>query len=155
YRAFKEKTVQYMLPTTSAYPDTQPVHRLFEAQVDRLPDQVAVVFPPLPGGTSSGSLTYRELNRRANHLAPPLQALRPGPDVLVGLFVEPSLDMIIGMLAILKAGGAYLPLDIASPPERLAFLLQDGHVSVLLTQQHLRPQLPQHDYLVLCLDTAW
>ena len=145
----------YTLPTTPAYPDTQPVHRVFEAQVDRLPDQVAVVFPPRLGGTMSGRLTYRELNQRANHLAYHLQALGIGPDVLVGLFVEPSLDMIIGMLAILKAGGAYLPLDIASPQERLAFMLQDGHVSVLLTQQHLRPQLPQHDYLVICLDTDW
>jgi non-ribosomal peptide synthetase component F len=107
----------YTLPTTSAYPDTPPVHRLFEVQVDRMPDQVAVVFPPLPGGTMSGHLTYRELNRRANHLAHHLQSLGIGPDVLVGLCVEPSLDMIIGMLAILKAGGAYLPLDVASPHE--------------------------------------
>jgi amino acid adenylation domain-containing protein len=78
-----------------------------------------------------------------------------GPDVLVGLFVEPSVDMIVGMLAILKAGGAYLLLDISSPPERLAFMLQDGQVSLLLTQRRLQPQLPQHDCHVLCLDGDW
>src|SRR5262245_17899438 len=107
---FEENTMRYMQTATSASPDTLLVHRLFEAQVDRLPDQVAVVFPPRPGATVCGRLTYWELNKRANRLAHHLQSLGIGPDVLVGLFVEPSLGMIIGMLAILKAGGAYLPL---------------------------------------------
>jgi amino acid adenylation domain-containing protein len=129
------------------------LHELFEAQVERTPEAIAVVF-------EDESLTYKELNRRANQLARYLQALGVAPEVLVGLYVERSLDMVVGMLGILKAGGAYLPLDVAYPQERLAFMLQDAGVSVLLTQQHLeagyQSSAPAPQSLrVICLDREW
>src|SRR4028119_2283484 len=103
------------------------IHQLFEAQVDRTPDAVAVVF-------EHESLTYRQLNSRANSLADHLQALGVGPDVLVGICMERSLEMVVGLLGILKVGGAYVPLDPAYPTERLALMLEDTQISVLLTQ---------------------
>ncbi|MDH7486311.1 MAG: amino acid adenylation domain-containing protein [Anaerolineae bacterium] len=98
---------------------------------------------PLPGGGSPhpSSLTYGELNRRANQLARALRRAGVGPETLVGLLVERSPDMIVGLLGILKAGGAYLPLDPYYPAERLAFMLEDAQVAVLLTQAHLRERL--------------
>ncbi|MEH1860172.1 MAG: amino acid adenylation domain-containing protein [Nostoc sp.] len=134
--------------TQVEYPQQQCIHQLFEAQVERTPDAVAVVF-------EDKQLTYYELNARANQLAHYLKKLGVEPEVLVGICVERSLDMVIGLLAILKAGGAYVPLDPAYPPERLAFILQDASVSVLLTQQHLKENLPQHQTRVVCLDTYW
>src|SRR5262249_23559678 len=100
---------------------------LFEAQVARTPDAVAVVF-------DDGTLTYGELNARANQLAHHLRALGVGPEVVVGLCVERSLELLIGLLGILKAGGAYLPLDPSYPRERLAFMLADAGAPVLVTQ---------------------
>ena len=110
------------------------LHELFEEQVARTPDAVAVVF-------EGQELTYRELNSRANQLGHYLQRLGVGPEVFVGICVERSLEMIVGTLGILKAGGAYLPLDPSYPRERLSFMLGDGEVSVVLTQQHLCEQL--------------
>ena len=101
---------------------------MFEAQVAQTPDAVAVVC-------ADAHLTYRELNRRANQVAHHLQTLGVGPEVLVGLCTERSLEMVVGLLGILKAGGAYVPLDPAYPQERLAFMLEDAQVSVLLTQE--------------------
>jgi aspartate racemase len=121
---------------------------LFEAQVEQAPDAVAVVF-------EGEQLTYRELNVRANQLAHYLQVLGVGPDVLVGIYVERSLEMLVGLLGILKAGGAYVPLDPAYPLERLAFMLEDASVSVLLTQARLVESLPQHQAPVVCLDGDW
>ncbi|MCA1993256.1 MAG: amino acid adenylation domain-containing protein, partial [Coleofasciculus sp. S288] len=124
------------------------IHQLFEAQVEKTPDAVAVVF-------ENQQLTYRELNQRANQLAHYLQELGVKPEVLVGICVERSLDMLVGLLGILKAGGAYVPLDPAYPKERLAFILQDAGASVLLTQQNLAAQLPEHRARVVCLDAHW
>ncbi|MDZ8084262.1 MAG: amino acid adenylation domain-containing protein [Nostoc sp. DedQUE12b] len=134
--------------TEVEYPKEQCIHQLFEAQVESTPDAVAVVF-------EDQQLTYSELNAKANQLAHYLQKLGVKPEVLVGICVERSLSMLIGLLAILKAGGAYVPLDPAYPPERLAFILQDAQVSVLLTQQHLIENLPQRQTRVVCLDTDW
>lgn len=163
------------------------VHQLFEAQVERTPDAVAVVFdfdtdqliprndatqsiPPCPplnkGGAAGGgitkvalqnqsSITYRELNQRANQIASYLQKLGVKPEVLVGICVERSLDMVAGMLGVLKAGGAYVPLDPSYPQERIAFMLADSQVSVLLTQQHLREWLPENKAQVVLLDADW
>ncbi|MBW4630838.1 MAG: amino acid adenylation domain-containing protein [Iphinoe sp. HA4291-MV1] len=130
------------------YPQDQCIHQLFEAQVELTPDAVAVVF-------EEEQLTYRELNRQANQLARYLQKVGVEPLVLMGICTERSLDMVIGVLGILKAGGAYVPLDPAYPHERLAFMLEDAKVSVLLTQKKLVAALPEHKAKVVCLDTDW
>jgi amino acid adenylation domain-containing protein len=130
------------------YPKDLCIHQLFEAQVERTPDAVAVVF-------EDEQLTYGELNRRANQVAHHLRSLDVGPDCLVGICVERSLKMIVGFLGILKAGGAYVPLDPSYPQERLAFMLKDAQVSVLLTQQQLVKKLPEHQARLVCLDTEW
>ncbi|OUL35844.1 hypothetical protein BV372_09645 [Nostoc sp. T09] len=127
-------------------PQDSCIHKLFEAQVELAPDAVAVVF-------DNQQLTYRELNIKANQLAHYLQNLGVGPDVLVGICVERSLEMIVGLLGILKAGGAYVPLDPNYPVERLAFILEDAQVSVLLTQERLLNHLPQNQAQVLCIDS--
>ncbi len=134
--------------TQAEYPQQQCIHQLFEAQVERTPDSIAVVF-------EDQQLTYRELNTRANQLAHYLQALGVKPEVLVGICVERSLDMVIGLLGILKAGGAYVPLDLTYPQERLAYMLEDTSVSVLVTQARLVETLPSYKAKVICLDTDW
>ena len=122
------------------------MHSLFEAQVERSPDAVAVVF-------GSERLTYGELNARANRLAHRLRELGVGPDVLVGLCSERSPGMVVGVLGVLKAGGAYVPLDPAYPPARLGLMLEDAEVSVLLTEERLVEQLPwSNPERLLCLD---
>ncbi len=127
------------------YPLERCIHELFEEQVRRTPDAVAVVF-------ENQQLTYRELNCRANQLGHYLQSLGVGPEVLVGICVERSLEMIVGLLGILKAGGAYLPLDFAYPQERLSFMLDESGVRVLLTQAHLREHLSAHRGETVALD---
>ncbi|MDJ1175086.1 non-ribosomal peptide synthetase [Roseofilum capinflatum] len=134
--------------TQADYPHDKCIHQLFEAQVERTPDSVAVVF-------EDEQLTYRELNQRANQLAGYLQGLGVGPEVLVGLCVERSLDMVVAMLGILKAGGAYVPMNPAEIGQRLAFICQDTQASVLLTQQSLLGALPQIEIEVVCLDGGW
>ncbi|MFB2921206.1 MULTISPECIES: condensation domain-containing protein, partial [Aerosakkonema] len=134
--------------TTTEYPFDKCIHHLFEEQVERSPDAVAVVF-------EGEQLTYRELNAKANQLAHYLQSLGMKPEVLVGICVERSLAMIIGLLGILKAGGAYVPLDPNYPSERLAFMLEDSSVPVLLTQQKLVEKLPPNSARVICLDSDW
>src|SRR6478735_1059913 len=101
------------------------LHHLIERQARRTPERIAVVF-------EQQTLTYRELDRRASLLAALLQAQGVGPDVLAGILVERSLDMIVGVLGILKAGGAYVPVDASYPPERIAYMLSDGEVQVLV-----------------------
>ena len=128
------------------------VHRIFEAQVQKTPQAPAVVFVDDKQQTS---LTYDELNRKANRLAHYLQALGVGPDTIVGVCVERSLDMIIGLLAILKAGGAYLPMDPSSPTDRLAFMIQDARIEVLLSQSHLVEKLPTISAQLIYLDRNW
>jgi amino acid adenylation domain-containing protein len=134
--------------TRRDYSSEQCVHHLFAAQVERTPDAVAVVY-------EGQQLTYRELNARANQLAHFLQRLGVGPEVLVGLCVERSLDMMVGLLGILKAGGAYVPLDPTYPAERLQFMLQDAHPPVLLTQRTLSDRLPPHEARVVYLNADW
>ena len=124
------------------------IHELFEDQVEKTPLSVAVVF-------EDQQLTYRELNKRANQLAHHLRSLGVKPEVLVGICVERSLDMVIGLLAILKAGGAYVPLDPNYPKERLAYMLEDSQTRVLLTQQYLLESLPSHQAQVVCIDSNW
>nr|WP_231873860.1 non-ribosomal peptide synthetase [Luteibacter rhizovicinus] len=111
-------------------PDTQTLHQLFEVQVARDPARIAVVY-------EGASLTYAELNARANQLARHLRSLGVGPDVLVGLCTERSLEMIVGLYGILKAGGAYVPLDPTYPTDRLATIVLDARPAVVLTQHHL------------------
>jgi amino acid adenylation domain-containing protein len=135
-------------PVDVDYPDDRCLHEMFEAQVARTPDAVAVVY-------AGESLSYRELNCRVNQVARHLRALGVAPEVLVGLCTERSVEMVVGLLGILKAGGAYVPLDPAYPPERLAFMLEDAHVTVLLTQEHLVAGLPEHGAEVVCLDSGW
>ena len=121
------------------------VHQLFEDQVNRTPNAVAVEF----GGTS---LTYSDLNRKANQVAHYLKEHGVGPDVLVGIFLDRSLEMVVGVLATLKAGGAYLPLDISYPPERLSFMVSDARVPVVITHERLLSRLPQCEAEVVCLE---
>jgi amino acid adenylation domain-containing protein/non-ribosomal peptide synthase protein (TIGR01720 family) len=132
--------------TTKEYPQDKCIHELFEAQVERSPDTIAVVF-------EDKQLTYRELNQRANCLAHHLKTLGVEPEVLVGICVERSLEMVVGLLGILKAGGAYVPLDPSYPQDRLRYMLEDAGVQVLLTQGRLVSSLPKHNARVVCLDT--
>src|SRR5262249_26396510 len=133
----------------TAYPlPSATLLELFEAQVDNSPGAIAVVF-------EEHSLSYGELNARANQLAHHLRALGVGPESVVGLSVERSPEMIIGLLGILKAGGAYLPLDPDYPPDRIAFMLGDAGAPVLLTQSALLERLPAHGVRVVLLDADW
>ncbi|MCC5666157.1 amino acid adenylation domain-containing protein [Nostoc sp. CHAB 5784] len=132
--------------TKTDYPQEKCIHQLFEAQVEKTPDAVAVVF-------ENQQLTYRELNNRANQLAHYLQKLGVKPEELVAICVERSLEMVVGLLGILKAGGAYIPLDPAYPQERLVFMLSDSQVKVILTQKELIAGLPKHQAHIVCLDT--
>jgi amino acid adenylation domain-containing protein len=120
--------------TQADYPQKRCIHQLFEEQVEKTPDATAVIF-------EGKQLTYRELNSRSNQLAHYLQKLGVGSEVLVGICMERSVEMIVGCLSILKAGGAYVPLDPTYPQERLSFMLEDAQVPVLLTQQHLVERL--------------
>ena len=122
------------------------LHELIAAQAKRTPDLVAVVF-------EQERLTYRELDRRADRLAQHLRGLDVGPETLVGLFVERSLEMVVGILGILKAGAAYVPIDAGYPAERIAYLLADAKVACLLTQERLLPRLPGGAPQAVCLDT--
>jgi len=134
--------------TRAEYPQDKCIHQLFEEQVERTPGAVAVVF-------EGEQLTYAELNRQANQLAHYLQKLGVETEVLAGICVERSLEMVVGLLGILKAGGAYVPLDPAYPKERLAFMLEDTQAPVLLTQERLVEGLPEHEARVVCLDADW
>jgi len=122
----------------TTYAPDRCLHELFAAQAARIPDAIALIFEGSgvrgPGsGVGPEQVTYRELNRRANQLAHHLQALGVGPERLVGILMERSVELVVGLLGILKAGGAYLPLDPSYPTERLAFMLEDAQVSVLIT----------------------
>ena len=131
--------------TAADFPRDRCAHHLFEEQVQRTPDSQAVVF-------QDQALTYRELNRRANRLACDLRDLGVGPDTLVGLCVERSIEMVVGLLGILKAGGAYVPLNPSYPRARLGQILDDAAVKVLVTQRGLRGALPAHGGQELYLD---
>jgi amino acid adenylation domain-containing protein len=147
------------------------IHHLFELQVEQTPDSIALVF-------EETALTYKMLNARANQVASYLQNWNTGshesvdvvdidrkcaseqkyavgPETIVGLFLERSIEMIVGVLGILKAGGAFMPLDPAYPQERLAYMVQDAQISILLTHQGLLNRLPAQNAAVLCMDTQW
>jgi aspartate racemase len=134
--------------TQADFPKERCIHQVFEQQVERMPNSVAIVF-------EAQQLSYVELDRRANQLAHYLRNLGVGPDVIVGLCVERSREMLVGVLGILKAGGAYLPLDPASPRERLSFMLEDGGARVLLTQERLQENLPANRCETVLLDRDW
>ena len=131
--------------TQQEYPQDVCVPQLVATQAAITPDAVALV-------ATDQALNYRELNRRANQLAHYLQTLGIRPNVLVGLCVERSFEMVVGLLGILKAGGAYVPLDPGYPPERLTFMMEDAQAPVLVTQQHLASRLPVQGARVVCLD---
>jgi amino acid adenylation domain-containing protein len=131
--------------TKSEYPRNTCVHRLFEARAQNTPDALAVAF-------EGQQLTYRELNSRANRIAHCLRKLGIGPEALVGLCVERSPEMYIGILASLKAGCAYVPLDPNYPDERLSMIMSDARPAVLLTKRHLRCPVPERDCSVIFLD---
>lgn len=124
------------------------LHRLFEAQVARTPNANAQEY-------AGQTLTYAQLNARANQLARHLRKLGVGPDVLVGVCLERSLEMLVGLLGILKAGGAYVPIDPSYPAERIEFMLADSQAPVLLTQERLLSDLPRASARVVCLDRDW
>lgn len=130
------------------YPKDVCIHQLFEAQVERSPDAFAVVY-------EDKQVTYRELNQRANQVAHHLKHQGVGPEVLVGICVERSLEMMVGLLGILKAGGAYVPLDPSYPQDRLDFMTNDAKVAFLLTQAKLLTKLSDHEAHVICLDKDW
>jgi len=124
------------------------IHQLVEAQAEKTPDSIALVF-------ENQRLTYRELNQRSNQLAHFLRAHGVQPEVMVGMCVDRSLEMVIGILGILKAGGAYLPLDGTYPSDRLSFMLGDANPPIVLTQQHLSDKLRDYDGRIVRLDQDW
>jgi len=134
--------------TAVSYPQDRCLHELFADRVERRPDAVAAVF-------GDDELCYGELDRRANQLAHHLRGVGVGPDIVVGLCIERSLDMVVGLLGILKAGGAYLPLDPRYPVDRLAYMLDDARVEVLLTQEALVGGLPPSGARLVRLDADW
>lgn len=140
--------------TRVEYPQDQCIHEVFAQQVERFPDAIALVVPGLHNSPEQ-RLTYRELDRRANHLAHHLQQLSVTTETLVAIMMDRSIEMIVAILGILKAGGVYVPLDPAYPQERLAFMLTDTQAPVLLTQSHLVDRLPEHQAKVMCLDSGW
>src|SRR5438105_10882570 len=119
-----------------------------EEQVQRTPEALAVVF-------EGKQVSYSEVNRQANQLAHALQAQGVGPEVLVGVCMERSIELVVALLAILKAGGAYVPLDPTYPQERLSYMIQDAQMPVLLTQRRWRDLLPAGDMQLICLDSDW
>ncbi|MFI3156485.1 MAG: AMP-binding protein [Methylococcaceae bacterium] len=134
--------------TAVDYPQHRGLHPCFEQQVANAPDAVAVVF-------EDRSLTYTELNARANQLAHYLRVRGVGPDVLVAVCLERSPDMMVALLAIVKAGGAYVPLDPGYPEERIAYQLEDAGTTMLITQAHLLPLLPDAQVSCICIDSDW
>ncbi len=131
--------------TEAPYSQGVPMHGLFERQVKKNPDAIAVAF-------ENERVSYGELNARANRLAHALRELGVGPDMVVGICLERSVEMIVAPLAVLKAGAAYLPLDPTYPPARLGFMLEDAGVELILTQQALEAQLPAHRARLICFD---
>ncbi|HEY0169639.1 MAG TPA: amino acid adenylation domain-containing protein, partial [Pyrinomonadaceae bacterium] len=134
--------------TRTGYPRDACVHHLFERRAAAAPDAVALSL-------GDDTLTYAELNERADLLARYLRTLGVGPEVVVGLCVERSMEMVVGLLGVLKAGGAYLPLDPEYPLERLSYVMEDASVSVLLTQERLEGRLNLRAPRVVRLDADW
>ena len=136
--------------TQTEYPAATRIHELFERQAARTPEAIAVVC-------DGRKLTYRELNEQANKMARYLRRRGVGPETIVGILMERSLELVVGLLGVLKAGGAYLPLDLNYPKQRLALMLDDARVGLILTQDQWQEQLSDFKGEVLCLDndTDW
>ncbi|HKV35211.1 MAG TPA: amino acid adenylation domain-containing protein [Pyrinomonadaceae bacterium] len=134
--------------TNANYSTAKTLHELFERRVELSPKAIAVEH-------EDQQLSYAELNARTNQLAHYLRGIGVGPDVLVGVLMERSVEMVVGLLAILKAGGAYVPVDPEYPAERIRFMLDDSGVHVLLTQSRLVAALPEHTARIICLDSDW
>nr|QEO74617.1 condensation domain-containing protein [uncultured bacterium] len=134
--------------TAVELPRHECVHHLFEAQAAETPAATALIF-------QGQTLSYGELNRKANQLARHLRSAGVGPEVLVGIMMQRSLDMVVAMLAVLKAGGAYLPLDPEYPADRLAFMVKDSAAQVLLTEKQLLQLLPEQQPETICIDSDW
>ncbi len=136
--------------TAADYPRERCVHELFEEQAERTPERVAVEF-------EGEQLSYRELNRRANQVANYLRKKGVGPEVLVGICVERSLEMVVGLVGILKAGGAYVPLDPSYPAERLSYMMEDSGIELLLTGQRVAEGFSweEQEWEAICLDSDW
>ncbi|VFQ44456.1 non-ribosomal peptide synthetase [Desulfoluna butyratoxydans] len=147
-RSERDKLLFEWNDTGRTYPEPVCLHEMFEVQVARTPDAVALTF-------EGDTLTYKDLSIRANRLAHALQKHGVGPEKRVGVFMERSVEMVVALYGTLKAGGAYVPLDPDYPSERLAFMLEDTEVPVILTQEHLKEMLPDHSATVICLDTQW
>ena len=143
--AEQQRLVHTWNQTAEAYPTERGIHHLIEDQARRSPDAPALVF-----GTTT--LTYAQLDARANQLAHALGEQGVGPDVLVGICIERSIEMVVGLLAILKAGGAYVPLDPEYPQERLAYMIEDSGIQLLLSQQSLLASLPVAGIQLIALD---
>ncbi|WP_259740968.1 non-ribosomal peptide synthase/polyketide synthase, partial [Pseudomonas poae] len=133
--------------TAQAYPTERGIHQLIEDQAQRTPHAPALQF-------GASTLSYAQLDARANQLAHALRERGVGPDVLVGICVERSIEMVVGLLAVLKAGGAYVPLDPEYPQDRLAYMIEDSGITLLLSQHSLLPMLPAADVQVIALDQA-
>ncbi|HLO02136.1 MAG TPA: amino acid adenylation domain-containing protein, partial [Symbiobacteriaceae bacterium] len=146
--AEREQVLVAWNDTAVEYPSTACVHELIAAQADRTPDAVAVVC-------GDERLTYRELNARANQVAHYLRKLDVGPDTLVGLMMERSAAMVVGLLGILNAGGAYVPIDPSYPAERIEYMLQHSEAPVVLAEERLVANLPPAKAQVVCLDRDW
>ena len=134
--------------TDMVYDTAVCIHQLIEAQAENRPDEIAVVY-------EDQQITYRQLNDRANQMAHHLQNLGIGPDAIVGVFMDRSIEMMVALVGIHKAGGAYLPLDPTYPQDRIAFMVEDAATPILLTQQHLVSNLPPHQAKVVCVDADW
>jgi amino acid adenylation domain-containing protein len=134
--------------TKKEYPSRKSIHQLIEEQVERTPEQIAVV-------SGDQQLSYSELNARANQLGRHLRSLGVGPEVFVAVYMDRSLDMVVALLAVLKAGGAYVPLDTMYPYERLSFMIADARVPVLVTQESMMARLPEHQAKVIYVDSEW
>jgi natural product biosynthesis luciferase-like monooxygenase protein len=134
--------------TQTDYEKELCIHEIFERRMENCPDACALVFGDM-------QITYRELNQRANQLAHCLMEFGAGPETPVGICVERSLEMVIGLLGILKAGAAYIPLDPSYPERRLRFMLEDTQAPVLVTQERLRGRFGHQGRRVICLDTEW
>ena len=145
----EKNTIVYDFNNTQlVLPELSCFHQLFENQANRVPEKTAVIF-------EDQELTYGELNKRSNQLSHYLITLGVGPEVLVGIYVERSLEMMIGVLGILKAGGAYVPIDPTYPEERIALMIEDARMPVILTQDKLETSLPENESITICLDADW
>ncbi len=144
----RRKILEEWNSTFIDYPRDICLHELFEAQAARTPDAVALVF-------DDRSLSYREFNELANRLAHYLRRRGVGAESLVGVYMERSFEMVIGLYAIQKAGGAYVPLDPEYPKERIGFMLEDARTTVILTQAHLAADIPPSAATVICVDRDW